>query len=255
VDSVLSLSSCTGLDFLEITEVENDCALSQLPSTLSHLAIEVMSPSTFMSISSLINLTTLRFESSRLSEFHNFVHDIKSGSFYDLKALVGCSKLENLYIMGVSLSNHAAFSHLRSLVILDTPHSNLEDLAVLSGCESLKSLNLHCNDDVVDLEPLGLHTGLVDLDLVDIAGVSDLMSLSKCTNLSSLRLSGTSVRDVSPLSFLTRLLDLDLHSTLVEDVSPLGHLVGLRSLDLSSTPVLKNLCDSNVLRDLSSLLG
>lgn len=82
------------------------------------------------------------------------------------------------------------------------------------------------------------------------AGITNLIGLTYCTNLTTLNLENNAITDLRPLSGLTELADLNLRYNEIEELAPLAFLTGLRSLLLGGN---ESLVELQSLESLTSL--
>ena len=130
---------------------------------------------------------------------------------------------------------------MASLTRLEAHDLNIESLAGLEHATALTVLDLDRNAALADVSPLASLTNLSTLKLsgtsITDAGLASLTSL--LTKLKLLTLSGTSIGDAgaASLSSLTNLEDLSLSLTNITDVSPLLSLTKLKAVFLHGTPL------------------
>ncbi len=87
---------------------------------------------------------------------------------------------------------------------------------------------------ITDLRPIAHLRQLKTLELRNASGVRDLSPLARLPNLTSLTLTGLTVKDVSDLGGLSKLTALNIAGARnVTDLSPVGRLRRLRTLNLA----------------------
>lgn len=128
-------------------------------------------------------------------------------SFRDWSFISVLSKLEELDLCFLSITQLPSLEALTQLKRLKLVHTSLTDISPLSPLRSLEWLNL-TNVKFTDLTPL-----------------------ESLPNLNSLNLSGSNVSDLSPLSTLPVLSDLNICHTGVVDLKP---LMGISQLQILS---------------------
>lgn len=137
--------------------------------------------------------------------------------------------------------------YFQSVVVVDAPHAELQDLSPLVKLTTLKVLYLK-GTLINNVSPLSSLTQLENLNLEDTS-VREIYALASLKELKCLNLSHTAVSDFTSLSCLSKLEWLALVGTQIEDTSPLANLTELKWLFLSDTKV----ADLSPLADLVSL--
>eukprot|EP00759_Apiculatamorpha_spiralis_P011172 PhF_6_TR18604/c1_g1_i1/m.27183 len=127
---------------------------------------------------------------------------------------------------------------LRSLEELDASNTQIRDVSHLSGCLSLKRLNLHRCYELTDAGIRGLETipSLEELRHSSI-NVSNVSHLSGCRALRKLNLSSCfnlTDNGIQGIEWIPTLEDVDLSHTGVSDVSRFANCVSLRHLSAAS---------------------
>ena len=178
----------------------------------------------------------------------------------DLSFLAGLTKLRELNLYGISISDISFLIGLTELRKLNLSHQRISDISSLAGLTELRELNL--SDNLLsDISPLAGLTKLQTLKLGLNPGynrISDISPLAGLTELRTLSLPFNPISDISPLSGLINLENLQLgdmyHSTenafqsisarqfrtrqgVLSDISPLAGLTKLRSLSLNNNSI------------------
>lgn len=153
------------------------------------------------------------------------VKDIKG--LHWLADINQCSKIEINAGRFNDLSELRGFSHLKSLIISQTPFDGLS---------------------AIDLSPLSSLTNLRELALGDTKA-TDIGPLANLRNLNSLTLGRMPIRDLSPIAGLRFLESLDITGAAATDLSPLAQIQSLRELDVDG----KQLADLTRIHGLTTL--
>ena len=119
--------------------------------------------------------------------------------------------------------------NLTSLQDLSLLGNSLTDISPLSGLKSLTRLVL-VSDQITDISPLSGLTRLTDLHLNENS-ITDISALSELTSLTVLNLDNNSITDISALSGLTSLESIDLANNSITDIQPLLDNTGLGAGD------------------------
>lgn len=129
--------------------------------------------------------------------------------------------------------------------IIDQGSSALNSIQKLTCLESLTILGSY---QVTNIVPLSKLTNLKNLS-INSTGIKNLTPLSNLTNLNNLTITNAPVNDISALASLKQLKYLNLSGTLVIDLSPISQLNNLTGLSLMNTQVI----DLTPLNNLSNL--
>ena len=167
VSDISSLSSCTGLQTLDLADTK------------------------VSDISSLTSCTGLRFLG------------LQNTQVSDISSLSNCTGLHTLGLQNTQVSDISTLSRCTGLQVLGLQYTQVSDISPLSSCTGLQTLGLQ-HTQVSDISSLSRCTGLRFLDLA-YTKVSDISALSRCTGLQSLDLHATQVSDFSPIFSCTGL--------------------------------------------------
>ncbi|MGZ0086895.1 leucine-rich repeat domain-containing protein [Caldibacillus thermoamylovorans] len=231
------LAHLTNLKYLDISGggVSNIEPLSKLANLTaldaSSNKIEDITPISQLPKLERLNLHDNYIESLPILKLPSLTSlDISNNLLTDIQPLESLTKLKVLSIAG----NHIRdFTPLRKL--------RLEKLDVSEEGKSSTSLIKDKELERVLREVLNKPTGeITENDLGRIKELSilqedvhSLEGLQYAKNLTSLRISFTSISDLSPLRNLTKLVSLDLRNNKIKEIEALSQLVNLEELDLS----------------------
>jgi Leucine-rich repeat (LRR) protein len=172
--------------------------------------------------------------------------DLRDNQISDISALSGLTSVQNLYLSGNVLSSLSALSGLTHLVTLDVSENDLTSLTGIEAMTLLVTLNASSNQ-LTGIAPVKTLARLTTLNLSDnqLTSLTDLASLptgrlksltidrnqitsistlSRFTNLATVRASGNKVADLTPLAALSRLLIVDFSNNKISSLSVLaGH--------------------------------
>jgi hypothetical protein len=173
--------------------------------------------------------------------------DASRQGIVDLTGIEYCVNLENLNLLGNSISDISVLSSLTKLYELNLHRNQVSDISALSPLTNLTKLYL-LENNISDIRAL---SSLTSLTMIDLGGnsVSDISSLSSLTNLTVLYLWENNIKDISSLSSLTSLTLLHLPGNQISDVSDLAVLTNLTELCLDAN----NITDISPLASLTNL--
>lgn len=128
---------------------------------------------------------------------------VQNGEYYDndvdISALAGMTKMTNLQIRSISISDISALGNMKDLErLLLTYTSRLNDLSPLANCKKLLTIDMPGNA-ITDISVLAGLTELQEVLLNDNY-VSDVTPLAGLTHLTMLLLSDNPIKDYSSLA-------------------------------------------------------
>lgn len=161
------------------------------------------------------NITSLRVSSCRLTSLDGIgalpllrLLDASSNSITDISELSGCTLLEALDLTGASVNDYSAAAHLSALSKLSVSNASLSQIRALVMCGALTDVRfINCDlrgnlFDIMDspslmyltLEDCVLDatsnieklTGLRELTLIRVTGVTDWSELALCTTINNI---------------------------------------------------------------------
>lgn len=124
--------------------------------------------------------------------------------------------------------------YLRTLTIQSHDLNTLDFLADMVKLETLDLSGSRFPSE--SLEVLGNLTTLQNLNLSD-TGISTIAGLAEVSGLTTLNLSGNTIRNLTVLSNMTKLTDLNLQHNALTDLGALAPLTKLEKLDISFNSV------------------
>ena len=185
---------------------------------------------------------------------------IEGGILDDASALSACTKLEQLQIIGSSISSDLLkiigtlenlkvleltengissidpLSNLKKLEHINLSNNAIRDISPLVGLNNLQSLNLSSNA-LISLEGLEALTNLKVLD-VSFNSIVTTAPLSSMVTLEQLNVSSNSLRALDGIEYLTQLQILKAAYNELVDIELLSHCQALTYLDVSHNTLL-----------------
>ena len=192
---------------------------------------------------------------TNLSVANNFITDISplsvlgglaslnlsNNRISDISALSSLSSLRVLYLDGNPVSDFSSLLSLPQLSMLSIKGVKLDAKQREALSISLPNCALHTEAAVSSSEQISLggKTFSVTSEQLDLSnmGISDISSLSECTNLRFLNLSGNNISDISPLLDIPNLETLVLSDNSISNIYPLMGLTSLRYLYLDGNDI------------------
>ncbi|CAL6092362.1 leucine-rich_repeat domain-containing protein [Hexamita inflata] len=236
IEHIYLISFLTNLTELNLSN-NNISDISNI-SKLKNLRILDLNSNSIEDISalqSLLNLTHLSLVYNKLTSY-TLALPLALPNLLKLK--LGYNKLQDK--SGLQHSPKLQRLHLNKTEtsdLLTIPHQlfgqkvlNLQQISYLSNFVDLQYLDLSCNQQLQNIEPLKFCTQLTQL-FIFTTSVSDIWPLQFMINLKALSMAYTKVVDLHPLQYLYKLDQIYSKNACIIDVSPLAKLTLLESVE------------------------
>ncbi len=142
--------------------------------------------------------------------------------------------LRFLYLAGNHLKSLPLANHA-SLITIEAPNNEIEDISGLEGCTALQELVLYDNQ-ITDISSLSSCESLKDVNFNNNQ-IEDITALSSLTTLKNVLMENNHISDVSPMADHDTIIVLDFNKNPISDISDLSGCTGLEGLYLSDTDI------------------
>ncbi len=137
-------------------------------------------------------------------------------------------------VVGVEagITSLEGLQHCESLMRIDLPSNQVQDLTPLGNLKKLQSINLASNK-IESLEPLKELKNIQYLKLSNNA-ITDLAALSAMNNMRALYVDGNKISSLEPIAGLSKITSLYAGNNPIDNYAAIGNLHWLSSLDLQN---------------------
>lgn len=258
--AILALRSMSSTSTAVMTKIASIESAKQQSSTAGTVTVagssfSVTETSLALDSRSLVNADisdlSKMYSLSSLSLAGNFISDISplaslagltslnlnGNQVENLTPISSLSALRTLYLDGNPIKDFSPLYSLRSLTSLsikgiDISSSQLEELAAaLPGC-AINGANAAEENQFIALGGITFDRNVRELDLSG-RGITEVSSLSQCSELTTLNISGNDISDISPLMDIPNLTELNIAHNSVADLRPLMGISSLKVLNAS----------------------